>query len=78
MTKKIIKQKEFFSWCQQKKIFNYVDIRNYSLENFYLRAERTIRDFVSEGKIRRISDEESLLRGLRKDGNARLAWFEVV
>lgn len=72
------KEFKLLQWCRFKQIFNYVDIRNYSLENFYLRADRTVRDFVTEGKIRRISDEEALLRGLRKDGNARLAWFETI
>lgn len=72
------KEFKLLQWCRFKKIFNYVDIRNYSLENFYLRADRTIRDFVNEGKLKRISDEEAILRGLIKKGNARLAWFETV
>ena len=74
---KLSEEYKLLQWCRFKKLFNYVDIRHYSLENFYLRADRTIRDFVSEGKIKRISDEEAILRGLRKDGNARLAWFEA-
>ena len=74
----ISKEFKLLQWCLGKKLFNYVDIRNYSLENFYLRADRTIRDFVTEGKIRRIPKEEAVLRGLLKVGRAPLAWFETI
>lgn len=73
------KEESLLSWCKLKKVFNYVDVQNWNKEpNFYLRAERTIRDFVKEGFLRRIPDEEAVLRGLRKEGRAALAWFEVV
>jgi hypothetical protein len=75
---KITKEWKLFEWCKFKKVFSYVDINNYKSVNFYLRADRTIRDFVIEGKIRRIPDDEALLRSLRKEGNQALAWFEVL
>lgn len=65
-------------WCKMKGIFSYVDVQHWKEQNFYLRADRTIRDFVSKGLIRRIPDEESVLRGLRKPGNANLAFFENI
>lgn len=72
------KEEELLDWCLEKRLFNYIDIKNYSMNNFYLRAERTIRDFVTEGKIKRISDDEAVLRGLRKPGRACIAWFEII
>lgn len=73
------KEDELLSWCKSKKLFNYVDVQNWNKEpHYYLRAERTIRDFVSEGLLRRIPCEEAVLRGLVRKGNAPLAWFEVV
>lgn len=73
----ITKEEELLEWCKEKKIFSYVDVQTYKSNHFYLRADRTIRDFVTEGKMRRIPDEEAVLRGLRKAGNANLAWFEI-
>lgn len=72
------KADQLLNWCKEKGIFNYVDVQHWKENNFYLRADRTIRDFVSKGLLRRIPDEESTLRGLRKQGNANLAWFENI
>ena len=73
------KCQELFEWCKEKKIFNYVDVQNWNKQpNYYLRAERTIRDFVSTGLLRRIPLAECLDRGLVLKGRAPLAWFETI
>lgn len=77
MLAEMTKEEQLLEWCRMKKVFNYVDVNNYKSTHFYLRADRTIRNFVEEGKLRRISDTEAILRGLRKAGRAALAWFEV-
>lgn len=73
----ITKEEELLEWCKLKRVFSYVDVQEYKNTHFYLRADRTIRDFVTEGKLRRIPDDEAILRGLRKLGRASLAWFEL-
>lgn len=77
-TAEITKEEELLSWCHQKKVFSYVDVNDYKTNHHYLRADRTIRNFVEEGKLRRIPDVEAILRGLRIKGRAALAWFEVI
>lgn len=79
MLAKMTKEQELLDWARSKKIFNYVDVQNWNKEpHYYLRAERTVRDFVREGLLRRIPNEEAILKGLRKKGNACLAWFESI
>lgn len=72
------KENELLNWCKEKRLFSYVDVLNWKPGNYYLRADRTIRDFVKEGLLRRIPDAEAVLRGLRRSGRAALAWFEIV
>lgn len=72
------KSNSLLVWCKTKRLFSYVDVQHWKENNFYLRADRTIRDFVSKGLLRRIPDEEAVLRGLRKQGLANLAWFEII
>lgn len=72
------KEDELLQYCKELGTFSYVDIMKWKPNGYYLRADRTIRDFVTEGKLRRISDEEALLKGLVKDGNAKIAHFEFV
>ena len=59
-------------YCQNKKIFSKADIMQYSLDNFYIRAVRTVQEWVAEGKVRRFSKDECLFRGLR----GKMAWYE--
>ncbi len=48
------KEEKLEEWCQAKKIFSKADIMRYGLDNFYLRADRSIRDLVRQGKVMRI------------------------
>lgn len=77
-TLEITKEQELLEWCREKKLFSYVDVISWKESGYYIRAERTIRDFVSQGYLRRLPHQESILRGLIKKGRAALAWFEII
>lgn len=68
------KSKDLLNWCRQKGIFSKADIIAYENRNYYLRAERTIRDFVQQGILRRIEKDECVKRNLK--GN--MAWYEFI
>jgi hypothetical protein len=68
------KRKELLNWCWHKKVFSKVDVIAYGTRNYYLRADRTIRDFVQEGRVRKLTKEECILRSLK----GKMAWYEFV
>jgi len=61
---------------KDKRVFSSKDAVVVGLEIFYIRARRTVQEWVQEGRLRRIPDFEARDRGLVKDGNAKLAWYE--
>ncbi len=68
------KEKQLLRWCRQKKIFSKADIIAFGSCIYYLRADRTIRDFVQQGKVKRLSvkdREDKCLTG-------KMAWYEFV
>lgn len=60
------------TWAKQKVVFSKAEIMDYGLKNYYLRADRTIRALVAEGRIRRIDPKECAFRGL----TGKMAWYE--
>jgi hypothetical protein len=68
------KEKQLLKWCRQKGIFSKADAISFSARNYYLRADRTIRDFVRKGIVRKISKEECVQRNLK----GKMAWYEFV
>jgi len=68
------KEKQLLSWCKQKKLFSKADVVTYGTKNYYLRADRTIRDFVRQGIVRKICKDECVRRNLK--GN--MAWYEFM
>ncbi len=48
------KEQKLEDWCKSKKIFSKADIMRYGLDNFYIRADRSIRELVQRGKVMRI------------------------
>jgi len=68
------KRKELLAWCKQKRVFSKADIIAYESRNYYLRADRTIRDFVQKGIVRKLDKDECIRRNLK--GN--MAWYEFV
>ena len=68
------KEKQLLKWCRQKGIFSKAEAISFGTRNYYLRADRTIRDFVRRGIVRRISKEECIRRNLK----GKMAWYEFV
>lgn len=68
------KEGQLLRWCRQRGIFSKAEVIAYGTKNYYLRAERTIRDFVLQGIVRKIGKDECVRRNLK--GN--MAWYEVV
>lgn len=79
MTLFMTEKEALMDWCNKKQLFSSVEITRYGLDNFYKRAERTIRDFAADPKnpVRRISQSDCLRRGLNKPGASPIAWWEV-
>lgn len=68
------KEEQLLRWCRQRRIFSKAEAIEYGTQNYYLRAERTIRDFVLQSIVRKIGKDECIRRNLK--GN--MAWYEVV
>jgi len=68
------KEKQLLRWCKQKKVFSKAEVIAYGTKNYYLRADRTIRDFVQQGIVRKLDKNECIQRNLK--GN--MAWYEFV
>lgn len=68
------KEKQLLRWCKQNKIFSKAEAISFGTNNYYLRAERTIRDFVLQGIVRKIGKDECIRRNLK----GKMAWYEVV
>lgn len=74
------KKDELLAWCKFRIYpFSSVDVNNWGSDNYYLRARRTIQEFAIDPSIPvvRIPDMEAKLRGLTKNGRARLAFYEM-
>lgn len=71
------KKEELLKWCRQQRLFSSVDVYKYGM-NYYKSAERRVREFVEEGFVRRLPDEEAILKGLNRPGFARIAWYELI
>ena len=69
---KMTKEEMLAEWCKGKGFFSKADIMRYGLDNFYLRADRTIREWVAEGKVRHIPSDECIFRNLK----GRMAYYE--
>jgi len=73
------KKSDLLFWVKRfYRPYSSVEVNDYGSDNFYLRARRTVQDFAVDPKIpvRRIPDDEALLRGLTKKGCAKLAFYE--
>ena len=68
------KEEQLLRWCRKRGIFSKAEVIAYGTKNYYLRAERTIRDFVLQGMVRKIGKDECIRRNLK--GN--MSWYEVV
>jgi hypothetical protein len=86
-TMELTKQDILWERLKHIQTFSSHTVREIGFSIFYDRADRTVRSwaentringFCDYGKLVRIPYEECLLRGLIKDGNSPLAWWEIV
>jgi hypothetical protein len=68
------KEKQLLRWCRQKGVFSKAEVISFGIRNYYLRADRTIRDFVQQGIVRKISRDECIQRNLK----GKMAWYEFI
>ncbi len=68
------KEKQLLRWCKQKRIFSKAEVIAFGTKNYYLRADRTIRDFVRQGIVRKIGKDECIQRNLK----GKMAWYEFI
>lgn len=61
-------------WCAEKKLFSKAELMRYGCDFFYLRAWRTGCDFVTEGKAKKLTEEECKERNL----TTTMAWYEWI
>ena len=59
-------------WAKAKGFFSKADIMQYGLDTYYLRADRTIRDLVQDGKVKKLTKQECAFRNLK----GKMAWYE--
>lgn len=68
------KEKQLLRWCRQKRVFSKAEVIAFGTKNYYLRADRTIRDFVRQGIVRKIGKDECIQRNLK----GKMAWYEFI
>lgn len=75
---------QFWQFCQRKKLFNSVDISRYAMENYYLRASRTAREWAEPkektGKVprlRSLNTQEKLRLGLWDGCHQIIAYYRI-
>lgn len=52
-------------------------VREIGLKMYYTRADRTVRQWVKEGRLQRLTVPECRFRGLWQPGQQHIAWYEV-
>jgi hypothetical protein len=68
----ITKEDQLAEWMRQKGFFSTHDCLEFARQNYYNRAPNTKSDFLKRGLIRKLSDDERVLRGfMSKD-----CWYE--
>lgn len=66
------KKEKLYRWCLSQKVFSKGDVIDWGKQNWYLSAERRVREFVEEGKFKHIDPSECILRGLK----GHMAYYE--
>lgn len=73
------KAEKLIEWVRSKGIVSSVDVRIWGIQNYYIRADRTMRDLAELGqKVKRLTDSEIDSLGLRKVEGKRIAWWSAV
>lgn len=73
------KHEQLMDWVRIHGMVSSVEVRQWGLDNGYIRADRTMRDFAELGqKVRRLTDYEIDTFRLRQPGATRIAWWAAV
>ncbi len=66
-------------WCWSKKIFSTNDVKRWGMENYYSSSDVRCRELARGVNpfLRSIPDDEAILRGLTKKGNAKVRFYEI-
>jgi len=73
-------KQKLWLWMKGKKLFSSVDLSKFDASHWTLRSGRTAREWC-EGehpRLRRLDTQEKLFRGLWKNRDANIAWYEVI
>ena len=76
-TTQITKEDLLWDRLSYLKVFNSHQVREVGFAMYYDRADRTVRRWAEIGRLQRIPQEECILTGLNKPGNAPLAWWRI-
>jgi len=79
-SKELTKEEKLAIFCKEKGYFSSHDVNDFGTHSFYDSATRRIREWCTENppRVKRLSEDEILFRGLWKKGNQHLAWYEWV
>ena len=72
------KKEQLVRWMRVRHYFSTADVVRWGVDNFYLRAKRTVRDIATEvdinnpPRVRKLSKDECLFRGFK----GRMGWYE--
>jgi hypothetical protein len=61
-------------WCSKQGLFSKADLHRYGYENQYIRAWRTVCEFVVDGRAKKLTDEECKTNNL----TTTMAWYAWV
>ncbi len=54
----LTKEQQLKNWMRFKKYFTSHEVMRWGLDNMYIRSDRTKRDFMEKGIIRKLTDSE--------------------
>ena len=58
----LTKKAQLAEWMKQTRVFATHEVMAWGVHNFYDRADRTKRDLLAKGIIRKLSDDEKIMR----------------
>ena len=70
----LTKKEQLLDWMRRMKTFASHQVMRWGLDYFYLRADRTKRDFIKQGLIRKLTKEEKRIKGIK----SKEAYYEYV
>ncbi len=68
----VTKKEQLLRFCRDREFVSKADIMKWGLDNFYISADRVVRTLVEEGKMKHLTKDECLFRGLK----GKMAWYQ--